>query len=151
MYELHVRQTLTSYSPPDGLIAGLMVYTALNGMIYLTKLLTCGRIVPEDEDQREYWTSKDFAMVLGYSWSLIRILVKPHGKIPWFLGASQALADHVRGRRGSDRGDSASIRDNGWDYQDRLESKGSNQDAELERVHVLMPRDPDREKVLRKL
>jgi AGZA family xanthine/uracil permease-like MFS transporter len=46
------------YSAAYGLIAGLMVYTALNGMIYLTKLLTCGRIVPDDEDQREYWTSK---------------------------------------------------------------------------------------------
>jgi AGZA family xanthine/uracil permease-like MFS transporter len=46
------------YSAAYGLIAGLMVYTALNGMIYLTKLISCGSIVPDDEDRREYWTSK---------------------------------------------------------------------------------------------
>lgn len=46
------------YSAAYGLIAGLMVYTALNGMIYLTKLISGGYIVPDDEDNREYWTSK---------------------------------------------------------------------------------------------
>lgn len=46
------------YSAAYGLIAGLMVYTALNGMIYLTKVISGGYIVPEDEDNREYWTSK---------------------------------------------------------------------------------------------
>jgi AGZA family xanthine/uracil permease-like MFS transporter len=35
-----------------------MVYTGLNGMIYITKVVSGGRIVPEDEDNREYWTSK---------------------------------------------------------------------------------------------
>ncbi|KAH8629041.1 hypothetical protein IG631_16298 [Alternaria alternata] len=44
------------YSAAYGLIAGLMVYTALNGMIYLTKIISGGYIVPEDEDHREYWT-----------------------------------------------------------------------------------------------
>lgn len=46
------------YSAAYGLIAGLMVYTALNGLIYLTKLVSAGRIAPDDEDRREYWTSK---------------------------------------------------------------------------------------------
>lgn len=46
------------YSAAYGLIAGLMVYTALNGLIYLTKMISRGRIVPQDEDHREYWTSK---------------------------------------------------------------------------------------------
>lgn len=46
------------YSAAYGLIAGLFVYTALNGMIYLTKFVSGGRIVPEDEDHREYWTCK---------------------------------------------------------------------------------------------
>jgi AGZA family xanthine/uracil permease-like MFS transporter len=46
------------YSAAYGLIAGLMVYAALNGMIYLTKLISGGYIVPDDEDHREYWTSK---------------------------------------------------------------------------------------------
>lgn len=44
------------YSAAYGLIAGLMTYTALNGMIYLTKAITRGYIVPDDEDQREYWS-----------------------------------------------------------------------------------------------
>jgi AGZA family xanthine/uracil permease-like MFS transporter len=46
------------YSAAYGLIAGLMTYTALNGLIYITKLVTRGRVVPSDEDNREYWTSK---------------------------------------------------------------------------------------------
>lgn len=46
------------YSAAYGLIAGLMTYTALNGLIYLTKLISRGHIVPDDEDNREYWTSK---------------------------------------------------------------------------------------------
>lgn len=49
------------YSAAYGLIAGLMVYTGLNGMIYITKLVSRGRIVPDDEDHREYWTSKCLA------------------------------------------------------------------------------------------
>ncbi|EAT85518.2 hypothetical protein SNOG_06867 [Parastagonospora nodorum SN15] len=45
------------YSAAYGLIAGLMVYTGLNGMIYVTKLVSGGRITPDDEDHREYWTN----------------------------------------------------------------------------------------------
>lgn len=89
---------------------------------------------------------------LAWERTLISNLVRPHGKLPWFFTASQALADHVRGRGGSRREDSASPREDGWNYQDRLGSKGSNQDAELERVVVqALPRDPDTEKVLRKV
>lgn len=46
------------YSAAYGLIAGLMVYTVLNGLIYITKLVSRGRVVPDDEDHREYWTSE---------------------------------------------------------------------------------------------
>jgi hypothetical protein len=42
--------------------------------------------------------------------------------------------------------DSGSVK-SGWDYQDRLGSKASNHEAELEMV---MPTNPAREKVLRK-
>lgn len=52
------------YSAAYGLIAGLMVYTALNGMIYLTKVISGGYIVPDDEDHREYWTSKFYFFFL---------------------------------------------------------------------------------------
>jgi AGZA family xanthine/uracil permease-like MFS transporter len=44
------------YSAAYGLIAGLLTYTSLNGLIYLTKFITQGYIVPFDEDSREYWT-----------------------------------------------------------------------------------------------
>ena len=47
-----------SYSAAYGLIAGLMVYTAFNGMAYLTELISGGRLVPDDADAREYWTGK---------------------------------------------------------------------------------------------
>lgn len=56
-----------SYSVAYGLIAGIMTYVALNSLLYLTKLLTRGHVVPADEDYREYWT------------------VKPGGTIPWFM------------------------------------------------------------------
>ncbi|KAH7095892.1 permease family-domain-containing protein [Paraphoma chrysanthemicola] len=124
------------YSVAYGLIAGLMVYTALNGMIYITKLVSGGRIVPDDEDHREYWT------------------IKPHGKAPWFFTASQALADQVRGRRTKHTHDVAASRiadNDGWEYQDRLGSKGSTHEAELERVVVqALPTNPSGEKVLRR-
>jgi AGZA family xanthine/uracil permease-like MFS transporter len=44
-----------------------MVYTALNGPIYLTKLITRGRIVPDDEDDREYWTRKLLTSIIHTS------------------------------------------------------------------------------------
>jgi AGZA family xanthine/uracil permease-like MFS transporter len=47
-----------SYSAAYGLIAGLMIYTALNGMAYITELVSGGRIVPDDNDAREYWSRK---------------------------------------------------------------------------------------------
>ncbi|KAF2196539.1 hypothetical protein GQ43DRAFT_476235 [Delitschia confertaspora ATCC 74209] len=67
------------YSAAYGLIAGLMTYAALNGLIELTTLASRGRILPKDEDQREYWT------------------IKPVGKLPWFITGSQALAARLRG------------------------------------------------------
>jgi AGZA family xanthine/uracil permease-like MFS transporter len=140
------------YSAAYGLIAGLMVYTALNGMIYLTKLISCGNIVPDDEDRREYWTSKFHVTIFFQHLTLTLELVKPHGKLPWFYTASQALALKIRGRRDRRRDDVASIRceEDEWEYQDRLGSKASNQDAELERVVIRdLPRNPQHEKVLR--
>ena len=47
-----------SFSAAYGFIAGLMIYAALNGMVYLTELISGGRIVPDDADAREYWSSK---------------------------------------------------------------------------------------------
>jgi hypothetical protein len=54
--------------------------------------------------------------------------------------------DQLRGRRDGRMDDSGSVK-SGWDYQDRLGSKASNHEAELEMV---MPTNPAREKVLRK-
>ncbi|KAF1915043.1 purine transporter [Ampelomyces quisqualis] len=121
------------YSAAYGLIAGLMVYTGLNGMIYITRLVSSGRITPDDEDSREYWT------------------MKPYGKLPWFFTASQALAAQLRGRRDSHRDSSASIRtgDDGWDYQDRIGSKALNQEPQLESAIHAVPTAPV--KALRKM
>jgi len=33
-----------------------MTYASLNGLIYLTKLVSGGRILPPDSDMAEYWT-----------------------------------------------------------------------------------------------
>ncbi|KAJ4367407.1 hypothetical protein N0V83_006989 [Neocucurbitaria cava] len=122
------------YSAAYGLIAGLMVYTALNGMIYLTKLVTGGYIVPDDEDHREFWT------------------IKPHGRLPWFITAGQALADRLSHGRNKNQNDNTSIRsgESSWKYQDRLNSKASNRELDTVAVHAL-PTDPSQEKVLRKM
>ncbi|KAJ9604296.1 hypothetical protein H2200_011130 [Cladophialophora chaetospira] len=48
-----------SYSIAYGLIAGLMTYVALNGLTYVIKLISFGRILPADEDLKEYWSSID--------------------------------------------------------------------------------------------
>jgi AGZA family xanthine/uracil permease-like MFS transporter len=80
--------------------------------------------------------------------------VKPHGRLPWFLTASQALADQLRDRHEGRRSDSVSIRtgQDGWDYQDRIGSKASHQDPDFERVTVqAMPTNPGHERVLRKM
>ncbi|RKF55566.1 putative xanthine/uracil permease [Golovinomyces cichoracearum] len=47
-----------TYSVAYGLIAGLLCYTVLNGMIYMVKKLTGGRIEPSNIDDSECWVSK---------------------------------------------------------------------------------------------
>ncbi|KAF2657514.1 hypothetical protein K491DRAFT_714361 [Lophiostoma macrostomum CBS 122681] len=113
------------YSAAYGLIAGLMTYTALNGLIWITKFVTRGYIVPDDEDHREYWT------------------IKPHGKLPWFVTAGHSLTSRF-GRDSDGKQDGGSMKSSESRKHFRDESKGSDQ--ELETV-VVVPRD---EKVLRK-
>ncbi len=60
-----------TYSVAYGLIAGLFIYTVLNGLIYITTKLSNGRIEPPDADAAEYWT------------------YKPGGTPPWFIRAAQ--------------------------------------------------------------
>ncbi|KAL3418570.1 MFS AGZA family xanthine/uracil permease [Phlyctema vagabunda] len=60
-----------SYSVAYGLIAGLFTYTAINGLIYLTKLASGGRWLPPDFDNAEYWT------------------FSPKGRLPWFMRAAR--------------------------------------------------------------
>jgi AGZA family xanthine/uracil permease-like MFS transporter len=93
--------------------------------------------------------------------------VKPQGKLPWFITASQRLASLAQGGRESsvNAKDDVSIRSGesnmagevsslfreqtsaGKDSV-RMQSKGSNH--ELDTV-VVVPRDPRNEKVLRKM
>lgn len=55
-----------SYSAAYGLIAGLMTYTTLNLMAYMTELISCGRFVPDDADAREYWSSKSSVLIMTH-------------------------------------------------------------------------------------
>ncbi|KAI9769727.1 MAG: hypothetical protein M1839_003603 [Geoglossum umbratile] len=57
-----------SFSIAYGLIAGLMTYAILNGLVYAMKFISFGRITPPDEDLREYWTYKPKS-----------------GTLPWFI------------------------------------------------------------------
>jgi poly(3-hydroxyalkanoate) synthetase len=48
-----------------------MIYTGLNGLLYITKLVSGGRIQPPDADLQEYWTWKPKG-----------------GHAPWFVRAA---------------------------------------------------------------
>ena len=136
------------YSAAYGLIAGLLTYTTLNGLIYLTKVVSRGLIVPDDEDNREYWTG-EFSAYINPSidrFEANAIQAKPHGKLPWFFTASQAVAARFGYERHS-KHENASIRSTSSQERFRT-SKGSTR--ELDTV-VVMPRDPRDEKVLRKI
>lgn len=122
------------YSVAYGLIAGLLVYTALNGMVRLTTLISCGHIVPEDEDYREYWT------------------IKPHGKQPWFMTAGRVVVDRLHIRKDRTKHESASIRSSeSWKYQERLGSGGDNRDVDMVDIYAMLPTNPRNEKVLTKV
>ncbi|ENI08726.1 hypothetical protein COCC4DRAFT_69359 [Bipolaris maydis ATCC 48331] len=122
------------YSAAYGLIAGLMVYTALNGMIYITKVISGGYIVPDDEDHREYWT------------------IKPAGRLPWFVSASQTVTDRLRGTQSKREDVMLSDRsgETDWKYRERIGSNGSHRELEAVIVQAL-PTDPRHEKVFAKM
>ncbi|KJZ79350.1 hypothetical protein HIM_01501 [Hirsutella minnesotensis 3608] len=61
-----------SYSVAYGLIAGIFVYTVLNGSVGLVVYLSGGRIEPREYELKEYWT-----------W-------KGGGRPPWFVRAMRA-------------------------------------------------------------
>jgi len=60
-----------TYSIAYGLIAGLFTYTMINGLIYLTKLVSRGRMLPPDFDLAEYWT------------------INPGGRPTWFMRSAR--------------------------------------------------------------
>lgn len=113
------------YSTAYGLIAGIMVYAALNGPVYLTKLISRGRIAPDDEDHREYWT------------------LKPQGKLPWFITAGQTVAGKF-GRGGEHEANSSESLGsaNSREQSRSLSTCGSNND--LESVIAGMPKGEKR-------
>ncbi|KAI9675042.1 MAG: hypothetical protein M1817_001448 [Caeruleum heppii] len=69
-----------SYSIAYGLIAGLLTYTVLNGLVYVTKKASFGRIRPVDEDDREYWSYKPRS-----------------GTVPWFVRLARGQRDFWNG------------------------------------------------------
>lgn len=114
------------YSAAYGLIAGLLAYASLNGLVYITKVISRGRIIPEDEDQREYWT------------------IKPHGKLPWFVNAGEAFASYV-GQRSSAR--EKPMRDSASMMSGLSEQRFHQFNHELDTV-VTGLKDPRKDKVL---
>ncbi|KAF2638147.1 hypothetical protein P280DRAFT_92080 [Massarina eburnea CBS 473.64] len=123
-----------AYSAAYGLIAGLMTYTALNGLIYITKLVSGGRIVPDDEEHREYWT------------------MKPQGRLPWFITAPRRIADRLNG--GVDERpiskDSASMTSSDERFGMRSGQSHYTHNHDLDTI-VVDVQDPRREKVFRQI
>ena len=68
-----------TYSVAYGLIAGLFTYTILNGLIYITKLASRGRIQPPDADLQDHWTYKSEG-----------------GVAPWFIRAAKGQVWNLR-------------------------------------------------------
>lgn len=60
-----------TYSIAYGLIAGLFTYATINGLIYITKVVTGGRLLPPDFDLAEYWT------------------INPGGRPTWFMRSAR--------------------------------------------------------------
>lgn len=136
------------YSAAYGLIAGIMVYTVLNGLIYITKIVSRGRIVPDDEDHREYWTSA-YPIISIENIELIVHIVKPHGKLPWFITASQAIISHFEHRSTHDlKHDTMSMKSG--ESREVFRSRSRDTNRELDSV-VVLPRDPRDEKTFRKV
>ncbi|CAG5156901.1 uncharacterized protein ALTATR162_LOCUS4694 [Alternaria atra] len=79
-------------------------------------------------------------------------LVKPAGRLPWFISASQNLADRVRGTHTPKSHDAISIRstESDWKYHDRMGSNGSNRELNSVVIQAL-PTNPRREKVFRSM
>lgn len=73
-----------SYSVAYGLIAGLFVYTTLNGLIGLVVFLSGHRIEPREYDLKEYWT-----------W-------RGTGRAPWFVRAMRRGNSHSSPTPGDD-------------------------------------------------
>ncbi|KAG5929038.1 hypothetical protein E4U42_007349 [Claviceps africana] len=79
-----------SYSVAYGLIAGILVYTVLNGLVGIVSYVSGGRLEPREYDLKEYWT-----------W-------KGSGRRPWFVRAIRArrnVADVDRAAADSDKHD----------------------------------------------
>jgi AGZA family xanthine/uracil permease-like MFS transporter len=92
-----------TYSVAYGLIAGLFTYTVLNGLIYVTRLASGGRIEPPDADAAEYWT------------------YKPTGGIPpWFIRAKQAKLWTGRHGDGDEISDGGSTRTSGKEMREGI-------------------------------
>ncbi|KAF4512695.1 hypothetical protein G6O67_000044 [Ophiocordyceps sinensis] len=70
-----------SYSVAYGLIAGLLVYAVLNGLVGLVVCLSGGRIEPHEYELKEYWT-----------W-------KGAGRPPWFVRAIRARRRRAEAER----------------------------------------------------
>ena len=85
-----------SYSVAYGLIAGLFSYTILNGLIYLTKIITRGRIQPPDADNAEYWTYKPAGSIPPW------FIRAAHGKL-WRLGRSYEVDEISVGSLATDK------------------------------------------------
>ena len=51
-------QTIPPKQHTNDYPSGLLTYTTLNTLIYLTKLASRGRFIPEDADNAEYWSPK---------------------------------------------------------------------------------------------
>lgn len=136
------------YSAAYGLIAGLLVYTVLNGLIYVTKIISRGHIVPDDEDHREYWTSEYHNWSVSFAELMVHA-VKPHGRLPWFITASQAIVSHFEHGSTHDlKQDSASLKSG--TSQEQFHRRSRDTSRELNSI-VVMPRDPRDEKVFRKI
>ena len=43
----------------------MMTYVAINGPVYLIKIASGDRIVPPDEDLREYWTCTFASLIIA--------------------------------------------------------------------------------------
>lgn len=83
-----------SYSIAYGLVAGIICYSLINSITWLIGIVSGGKLLPPDYENKEYWSSKSPPSDFSYLWNLrtkpnliITVRADSTRGQPWFIRA----------------------------------------------------------------